>query len=834
MNLEQIFSHWKDKVSESKKSEQFDLTNESIWLQKIENIKTDFQKLESTLDPEEIRFLLQDIFRKQLYATGLRLIGSIINDGDANDLEEIKKLVIEIKTSENFDNSWSKKLYDVIAKKYQSIQNMLGAEKLCLNTIGELFGKFHPNMPVYNACSRNILEKLGYDKVSNYQDFLNSFNDFKEKYQNSIGKLSEDKLPITLEIDQLFNYFDKDVDAKNFISEKKDSSKFWVWAVESESWDVVKQKNIWASRSVKIQDKINAKDKVIFYVKGTHEFRGIYEFVGKWYDSDKTTWREEDDGTVLKEIKLNPITFGNVDFHDLIGIVEFLPHNNDKRIEALPLQASGGNPSNNGKPISRKDYELILKRLKESNSTPYEVTLEEEKVVELKEKLLQNKQIVLYGPPGTSKTFTARKIATLLISGTNTDSDDESKQIFEKLQKDGQVELVQFHPSYSYEDFVQGIKPKPIQGGGISYAIRNGIFKKLCDKSEDGSEFSAVVKSYQKIQNPFALEQLGIQLEYGCTEIQKDDFAKIITKINSDSQLTPTLNPLDQFSNFFIIKVNSNDDTNDALEKRFIFKKIIPGSNELFTKLENGPMPFVYFDADNGGVFGYGILDDPTSEKKPRVLIIDEINRGNLSKIFGELIYALEYRDEKIRLQYSDFDDDTTNDFLKIPENLYIIGTMNTADRSISLFDTAMRRRFAFIPLMIDYDLILKKLDIGFSNFTEEQDAIKQKLTDTITDKQRRELLSLLALYKINEKIRKDLRMGKEKQIGHTYLLKILEDEKQYLNVWKYKILPLLEEFYSSKFEDLQKILIEEILDEQMGLKDFGVEDLDKLLNSLV
>lgn len=157
---------------------------------------------------------------------------------------------------------------------------------------------------------------------------------------------------------------------------------------------------------------------------------------------------------------------------------------------------------------------------------------------------------------------------------------------------------------------------------------------------------------------------------------------------------------------------------------------------------------------------------------------------------------------------------------------------MNTADRSISLFDTAMRRRFAFVPMMVDYDLVTKELGLGLEKYDEEQ--LKQLFTTSITSHQIKSILSLIALHKINKKIRNDIRMGKEKQIGHTYLLKIVHNENQYLNVWKFQILPLLEEFYSSKFEDLQNILNDKILDEEMGLRDFVATDLDELLNSII
>lgn len=161
------------------------------------------------------------------------------------------------------------------------------------------------------------------------------------------------------------------------------------------------------------------------------------------------------------------------------------------------------------------------------------------------------------------------------------------------MQAKNQIELVQFHPSYSYEDFVQGIKPKPLDGGGISYEIRNGIFKKLCDRKDSTLEFSATVKTYLKITKPFDLTTLGISLNPGINNVSKEEFKKIIEKTNSDGQTTPLFDSLDSFSEYFVIKINSAEHTLDEEGKKFKINTIVPGADVLKSKLKNGPTPFL-------------------------------------------------------------------------------------------------------------------------------------------------------------------------------------------------------------------------------------------------
>ena len=475
---------------------------------------------------------------------------------------------------------------------------------------------------------------------------------------------------------------------------------------------------------------------------------------------------------------------------------------------------------------------------------------EDKELHDITELLESKKQIVLYGPPGTGKTYFAKQLA-LHILGKNPKKEIEKQ--FETLKEDGKVNLIQFHPSYSYEDFVQGIKPKN-ENGQITYEVRDGIFKKMCESLDETDETGfeehlfASVEQYEEIKSPFFDKEIGIDVgQPGINKTDNKKFKKIFYKIQSQGQEIK-LNHIDsEFpkpDNYFILREKSATDGEaktygDKTGIEYHFRPGIPGSTQLPDALADGKrVPFVYYDRKRDGFFGIGVLKGLRVEKQPigphpkKVLIIDEINRGNLSKIFGELIYALEYRDEFIDLQYKEFDENAKGT-LKIPKNLLIIGTMNTADRSIVLFDTAMRRRFAFVPMMPDYKYVLEKLGISEEKMEDE---IKKKLDDTATEQKVKDnLLSVLAVYKINSKLTTDevLRLGRERQIGQSYLIGLIDEKISFINLWKYEIIPLLEEYYSSKIERLVE-LVGDIVDITTGITDFDEMKLRDVLNDLV
>ena len=342
--------------------------------------------------------------------------------------------------------------------------------------------------------------------------------------------------------------------------------------------------------------------------------------------------------------------------------------------------------------------------------------------------LVTTKLKVYYGAPGTGKTYKAKKVANEIIGKW------ELRTQAKLTDKASHIQVVQFHPSFGYEDFIEGIRPKRDEG----FEVVDGIFREFCKKAGQ------------------------IEMELWKNEkFNKEEFKdKSFCEINYDELPDDAKDIFDRgLKAVMAFGSGPNEE-----------KKTIDGETKSKMTLEELLPPYVF--------------------------IIDEINRAELAKVFGELMYAFEYRGYggKIKTQYSYMrtEEDAYywengEDYFFIPHNVYILATMNTIDRSVDIFDFAMRRRFTWERAEVDYGVISSELN-GKGIVNKKDQSIGDELAES--------------LKKINEKIKNNSLLGEDYEIGHAYVLQVakcprefddVKDVKEYL--WEYSLRPLLEEY---------------------------------------
>lgn len=318
---------------------------------------------------------------------------------------------------------------------------------------------------------------------------------------------------------------------------------------------------------------------------------------------------------------------------------------------------------------------------------------EKRKMKKYIEILEHKKQIILQGPPGSGKTYTAKDLAEKMIF--NEVSDDKKAQK-RRLETSEQFELVQFHPSYSYEDFVRGITAKSTRDGNISYQTEDKILavfaneakKNLKQFNEEwvGNKFDLFIDTIRKTEPGIVGNHFQLENNYYVGPITDQKIGIFFDLINTaDNAASLKMYPLFRIKKGCVNGIIFDDKVElSTLREKDTLTLQNEDTYALFKK------------------FRSFLIDHYRQEEKNYILIIDEINRANLPSVLGELIYALEYRGEAVASMYS-IDGDAS---ITIPENLYIIGTMNTADRSVGHIDYAIKRRFAFVDVAPSAEVI--------------------------------------------------------------------------------------------------------------------------------
>lgn len=420
---------------------------------------------------------------------------------------------------------------------------------------------------------------------------------------------------------------------------------------------------------------------------------------------------------------------------------------------------------------------------KETEAAKTEAAVQEELVQQFKgyrnpfsAMLIESKNLIFRGAPGTGKSYLAKEIATDIISNGYFDDytllTDEQKK---------QVEFVQFHPSYDYSDFVEGLRPRVNDDGTMGFELQDGIFKKFVARARKNYEDSQ--KSKETIEKEISVQESMTEF-FSNIELGVDTFKTINGNEFSITSVDDQHIYISIPGNASVKKLTLNlDEIRRMLE-----------SGEKFDKIKDITTFFGKTFATQAYSYDFAISKEILKRKKKMsksvakveelkkyIFIIDEINRGEISKIFGELFFAIDpgYRGRagEISTQYANLHSDPDEKFF-IPENVYIIGTMNDIDRSVDSFDFAMRRRFRFVELRADERL---EMLAALEDEELEAEAIRRMIA-------------------LNKEIANVEDLNENYQIGASYFLKL--KTLDFDQLWTDYLKPLLQEYIQGMYDE--------------------------------
>ncbi len=373
---------------------------------------------------------------------------------------------------------------------------------------------------------------------------------------------------------------------------------------------------------------------------------------------------------------------------------------------------------------------------------------------------------IIYGPPGTGKTYNTINYALSIIEGKTLDeinSQDRTELLkqYNSYKDNGQIEFITFHQSYAYEDFIQGLRPDTKNANGsLSFELKDGIFKIIADSalnnykaSVQAPEGSGGKAPFRKVFESYFKELFEGEVEF--VEIKMKKASYKIVEIGEKSIL-------------FEKQSGKTDHTLSISSLSNMYDK------EAFTLKTKGGLEAYYMPLMNELLKHAKKISKQIAKEnlKEYVIIIDEINRANISRVFGELITLIE--DDKRYGQTSEMTATLpSGETFCVPPNLHIIGTMNTADKSIALIDIALRRRFEFVKLYPDKELVAKKYKELFNSINNQ--IVEQK--------------------------------GPDFQIGHAYFMEKQGQEFNLKDVMNKKVIPLLYEYFMNDSDEVNSTL---------------------------
>ena len=385
-------------------------------------------------------------------------------------------------------------------------------------------------------------------------------------------------------------------------------------------------------------------------------------------------------------------------------------------------------------------FEYSTQFLDEKEKKEEKMSLEYKVYYPLSQTLLQSKNLILRGAPGTGKTYLAKEIAAELTVGN-----------------EDQIGFVQFHPSYDYTDFVEGLRPVSNGDGAIEFRLQDGIFKDFCQKAKEAQLIGG--------QDNFD-EAWDSYLEYINVAEEKEYITKTsYLSVNSRQNLS----------------VNYDSGVPGwSLPRKYVYELYKDKNYNKQEYYKSGGKTVLETLRKRFGLKDYLSPTEIDTDKK-FVFIIDEINRGEISKIFGELFFSIDPdyrgRDGEVSTQYANLHE--SDDKFYIPENVYIIGTMNDIDRSVDTFDFAMRRRFRFVEVTAESQLYILDEKLG-----EHAEEAKTRLRN------------------LNVAIENVQELNSHYHIGPSYFRNLKELDYDYELLWSDYLKPLLEDYLRGSYEE--------------------------------
>lgn len=513
--------------------------------------------------------------------------------------------------------------------------------------------------------------------------------------------------------------------------------------------------------------------------------------------------------------------------------------------DELKKHGFGKSPQNPVRmPASVKDYMESIRESGQKTDREAIKALEERGVFrEMKEANKEfDKNLILYGPPGTGKTYNSATYAVAICDNKSVDELTDYDAVmarYNELKKAGRIAFTTFHQSYGYEEFIEGIKPVVDDSKqDVGYTIESGIFKQFCEDARSAGHKTgdAAIDAGARIWKLTIMngdlnqvkqecfEENNVRMGFGMEADEARSFVEdvrigdIILSFKTRKTIDGIAIVTDDAS-----ELQDKSEYKTARPVKWLAKNIdedITGINNgkllhrmTFAKVPNMKVKDII---DLAKKVNPGLVNTEIEENtQPYVFIIDEINRGNISKIFGELITLIENTKRAGMEEAASAILPYSGEEFSVPSNVYILGTMNTADRSIALMDTALRRRFQFIEMMPDSD-VLRKIH-----------------ADKVED------LDVAAMLdKINERI--TFLYDREHTIGHAFFTGLKDDASlvKLQSIFEKSVIPLLQEYFYEDYQKIQLVLgdnaksddrLKFILDEKVVAKNIfngNVEDV--------